>query len=565
MHSIPNMKMIKDNIEEVQNMGASYTRDGLIREVTLNYLENLNPAQPPSDIEGLKTDLIDGINDNISMYNACVYSKDRKFKSTATLPNSVIVEIMLYFRFVVNIHLNGGSYEPAVYCGSGEKEGLYTIEQEALRNAIMPYNWDMSEQDFKEIITKLRSRAPKLELTKDKDLIAVNNGIFDYRLKTLIPFSPKMVFLSKSSVDYNPKARNVIISNPDGTKWDVESWMQSLSGDPEIVELLWQLLGAVIRPNVPWNKSAWMYAASGNNGKGTLCELMRQLCGEESCESIKISQFSNDVFLDRLVQVSAVINDENQPGAYVEVADNLKCAITGDPITINRKYLSKLKFTFRGMIVQCFNEFPKLKDRTPSLLRRLLIIPMGNCFEGCERKYIKSDYIKRDDVLEYVMYKVLHMDYYELGVPQACRDALAEYQEFNDPVVEFWNEFKSEFVWDLLPYKFLYALYKAWHAKFYPSGKVLGKGSFHSDIRTAVRNDLGWEARKNPVTTGTKMDRGEPLIGEYNLADWQDHTYSGMDIDKKYRPCPLRTSYRGLVRTASAGGCGEKDDEEERG
>lgn len=73
------------------------------------------------------------------------------------------------------------------------------------------------------------------------------------------------------------------------------------------------------------------------------------------------------------MQVSAVINDENQPGAYVEVADNLKCAITGDPITINRKYLSKLKFTFRGMIVQCFNEFPKLKDRTPSLLRRLLI------------------------------------------------------------------------------------------------------------------------------------------------------------------------------------------------
>ena len=191
MHSIPNMKMIKDNIEEVQNMGASYTRDGLIREVTLNYLENLNPAQPPSDIEGLKTDLIDGINDNISMYNACVYSKDRKFKCISTLPGFVIVEIMLYFRLVVNIHLNGGSYEPAVYCDSGKNEGLYTIEQEALRNAIVPYNWDMSEQNFKEIITKLRSRAPKLELTKDKDLIAVNNGVFDYSSKQLLRFSPE--------------------------------------------------------------------------------------------------------------------------------------------------------------------------------------------------------------------------------------------------------------------------------------------------------------------------------------------------------------------------------------
>ena len=541
---------------------SAYTRDGLIREATLIFLNNLNKTQPPSDIEGLKTDLIDGINDNISMYNACVYSKDRKFKCISTLPGFVIVEIMLYFRLVVNIHLNGGSYEPAVYCDSGKNEGLYTIEQEALRNAIVPYNWDMSEQNFKEIITKLRSRAPKLELTKDKDLIAVNNGVFDYSSKQLLRFSPEMIFLSKSRVNYNPKARNITIKNPDGTDWNVENWMQSLSSDPEIVELLWQLLGAVIRPNVPWNKSAWMYAASGNNGKGTLCELMRNLCGEGSCESIKISQFSNDVFLDKLIQISAVINDENQPGAYVEVADNLKCAITGDPITINRKYLSKLKFTFRGMIVQCFNEFPKLRDRTPSLLRRLLIIPMESCFEGCERKYIKEDYIKCDDALEYVMFKVLNMNYYELSVPQACKDALAEYQEFNDPVVEFWNEFKSEFVWDLLPYEFLYALYKAWHAKFYPSGKVLGKGSFCSDIRTAIRNNMDWEARENPVTTGTKIDKGEPLIGEYNLTDWQDHTYSGLDPDKKFRPNPLKTSYRGLVRVASIITCGGTEDDE---
>ena len=541
---------------------SAYTRDGLIREVTLNFLNNLNPLQPPSDIEDLKTNLIDGINDSIMLYNASLTYKDRKFKCIGTLPNFVIVEIMLHFRLVVNIHLNGGSFEPAVYCESGEKEGLYTIEQKALRNVIMPYNWDMSERDFKEIIEKVKSRAKQLKLTKNKDLVAVNNGVFDYRFKILMPFSPEMVFLSKSRVDYNPKARNIFITNPDGTKWDIESWMKSLSDNPEIVHLLWQLQGAVIRPNVPWNKSAWMYASSGNNGKGTLCQLMRNLCGEESCESIKISQFSNDVFLDKLMQISAVINDENQPGAYVEIADNLKCAITGDPITINRKYLSKLKFTFRGMIVQCFNEFPKLKDRTPSLLRRLLIIPMGSCFEGCERKYIKEDYIERKDVLEYILFKVLNMNYYELSVPQACKDALAEYQEFNDPVVEFWNEFKAEFKWDLLPYGFLYDLYKAWHTKSYPSGKMLGFKVFCGDIRNAIRNDTDWEAKKNSITPGTKLDVGEPLIGEYNLTDWQDHTYSGLDMNRKYRPNPLKTTYRGLVRVAPIITCGGTEDDE---
>ena len=124
---------------------SAYTRDGLIREATLIFLNNLNKTQPPSDIEGLKTDLIDGINDNISMYNACVYSKDRKFKCISTLPGFVIVEIMLYFRLVVNIHLNGGSYEPAVYCDSGKNEGLYTIEQGHVRTEFQGDNHKAKE------------------------------------------------------------------------------------------------------------------------------------------------------------------------------------------------------------------------------------------------------------------------------------------------------------------------------------------------------------------------------------------------------------------------------------
>ena len=82
-------------------------------------------------------------------------------------------------------------------------------------------------------------------------------------------------------MNYNPNAKNPVIHNPDdGTDWDVESWMADLSDDPEIVNVLWKILGAVIRPNVAWGKAAWLYSESGNNGKGTLCQLMRALCGK---------------------------------------------------------------------------------------------------------------------------------------------------------------------------------------------------------------------------------------------------------------------------------------------
>lgn len=30
--------------------------------------------------------------------------------------------------------------------------------------------------------------------------------------------------------------------------------MAELSDDPEVVRLLWEILGAIIRPLVPWNK-----------------------------------------------------------------------------------------------------------------------------------------------------------------------------------------------------------------------------------------------------------------------------------------------------------------------
>ncbi|NCB94113.1 MAG: hypothetical protein EOM40_16365 [Clostridia bacterium] len=97
--------------------------------------------------------------------------------------------------------------------------------------------------------------------------MAVNNGIFDYDAKTLLPFLPYYVFLSKYRVNYNARAKNVVIHNDsDNTDWDIESWMSDLSDDPEITELLWEILGAVIRPLNPWDKSTWFYSEQSNNG-----------------------------------------------------------------------------------------------------------------------------------------------------------------------------------------------------------------------------------------------------------------------------------------------------------
>lgn len=83
----------------------------------------------------------------------------------------------------------------------------------------------------------------------DRDLIAVNNGIFDYRTKKLMPFSPEYVFTAKSRVNYVPNAVNPHYTMHDGLDWDVDTWFETLSDDPEVTQLLWEVVGAIIRPH----------------------------------------------------------------------------------------------------------------------------------------------------------------------------------------------------------------------------------------------------------------------------------------------------------------------------
>lgn len=190
---------------------------------------------------------------------------------------------------------------------------------------------------------------------------------------------------------------------------------------------------------------------------------MRKLCGKGTYASIPLSDMSKDFMLEPLTRATAIIVDENDVGTYIDKAANLKAIITGDTIAINRKFKQAISYQFKGFMVQCLNEMPRIKDKSDSFYRRQLFIPFTKCFTGEERKYIKQDYLKRTEVLEYVLYRVLNMNYYELDTPQTCQDALNEYKQFNDPVRQFMSEIMSQLVWDLVPFTFLYELYCAWY------------------------------------------------------------------------------------------------------
>lgn len=534
------------------------TKNAITEDTTTEYLNSIDKNNPPEPKQ-IEEELLEKLAYNFEVKHNSVANKGRKWTIPDTLSACQIAMILLYLHHIVRISCTDKLSDEKsllyIYQADGQYKGLYQRDNRVFHKLIYQYNSAATEKDIAEVMKRLDVQAPQVLRNQDPDLVAVNNGIFDYKTKSLSPFSPDKVFLTKSMVDYVPNAVNPKITEPDGHVWDVDSWLCSLSDDPEIQNLLWEIIGAVIRPNVRWNKSAWFYSTTGNNGKGTLCQLMRNICGEASCTSISLSDFNQEFKLAELLHASAIITDENAIGSYVDNAANLKAIVTGDMILLNRKFENVITYRFHGFMVQCLNEYPKIRDRTDSFYRRQLFIPFDKCFTGQERKYIKDDYLRRPEVLQYVLHKVLHMDYYTLSEPTSCVAALEQYKKFNDPVCAFADEFLFSdgiLAWDFVPMGFLYDLYKAWYSKEYPRGNCLSKIEFKRRLTELVQTNGKWELRDGVIKRPKKgMEDPEPLIDEYNLTDWMNPRCTNKDVKRKCMPV-LKATYRDVLILCTA-------------
>ena len=479
-----------------------------------------------------------------------------------------VAQIMIATEPIRRIHCvddstSENSYVVGIYQEYGPDAGTYDTRNTTLSGIIREYCHSFTETEINSVMQQLRETAPPVERCKDRDIIAVNNGLFNFRTKQLEPFDKDKVFLSKSHINYNPNAQPANIHNSaDNTDWDVDSWIRELADDdPEVENCIWEILSAIVRPNVCWNKAAFFYSTTGNNGKGTLCVLMRNLVGASVCASIPLNDFGKDFMLEPLLGATCVIVDENDVGGYIDKAGNLKAVITGDTISINRKYKTPVYYQFHGMMVQCINEMPRIKDKSNSFYRRQLFVPFQRCFTGKERTYIKSDYLYRQEVLEYILNKVLHMTHYTLTTPKASISVMEEYKLYNDPVREFCDEILTQLVWDLVPFQFLYDVYFNWSRHNRPSSIVQGKTKFTKDLLEVLKDYPDWmpppktaDGRYSRFTALGHMNAPEPLIAQYDLNDWKNRNYTvGADINKicTFYPAPT-DRYPGIIRTGSA-------------
>lgn len=100
-------------------------------------------------------------------------------------------------------------------------------------------------------------------------------------------------------------------------------------------------------------------------------------------------------------------------------------------------------------------------------------------------------------------------------------------------VEAFWVAFQDRFVWDLLPWPFLWDLYRQWLRTQGPGTSAVGRTTFIAAVVEIAQadSDGGWNASRRQCRVGDRMSRDEPIAEEYGLEKWRGSFYG----QKQYR------------------------------
>ena len=336
----------------------------------------------------------------------------------------------------IPMKLTGETEDTSTIYSYNFSEGIYTGQEAYINRAIAKLEFRFDPRKYTQVHKYLKTQLPFLSKLENKNLIALNNGVFNSKGKQLEIFNPDYFITSKLATRYNKNAVNNYLAIRD-TYFDVDKWFQSIAnGDEELVKLLWEIVNEAINPNHTREKMAILYG-EGNNGKGTFQAMLTNLIGIENISTLTPHDFSGEFKLEMLQGKVCNIGDDIS-NKYLDDVSNLMSIVTGDPVAVNRKGKSVITARFKLLNIFSANKLPKVRNKSQGAYRRLLIIPFNADFNGqVQDRRIKEEYLKNKIILEYILYKALHLDFERFSSTNATEHMLEEYKEDNDYLYSF--------------------------------------------------------------------------------------------------------------------------------
>ena len=384
------------------------------------------------------------------------------------------------------------------------KEGIYQPAWDIVPKLVRRLEPSFRSADIYETICALSCSCKNVSIYQGLRYIALGNCIYDTYYRYGMKYSPSIVFTHKVQVNYNSEANSPVLGG-----WSIDSWLAELfSNDAELIHLAWQTIFAVVSGYAD-ERIIWLIGRGGT-GKGSFQELLINLVGRNNVASMKLIELDgrNRFATSRLIGKHLVIGDDNPIDKVVTDPSTMFSLVTHDIVTIEKKGKQAYSARLTPVIVQSSNQLIKILGDKEAIARRTLVLPFVSEFnkDGYKRE-IKQVYLKRQDVLEYVLMRALEYDIGDGFKDLRHHPAVREVQGMSMTSIELF----SHYLFSRVKSTFLPNSFMLWAYTQFCEGNGLERGTkeaFHKELKDALPSDWVF---KPTLSTCKDFDEGDSV------------------------------------------------------
>ena len=288
--------------------------------------------------------------------------------------------------------------------------------------------------------TQLKREAPS-------NLIKTTHGVYDLFKNQYIDVGADLYFKQTIDVDLS---KPIDVKNPyyQARELMFETWSQ---GNPDRKNALKFLH---LASHIGYGGNRYMlFVGTGGNGKSTYMNMAIGVTGKDVYQTFSMDQLVDDNALVTIGPTTRLIVGHELPTNYKFnglALSRFKALTTGNPISVNRKYLSNVVISNQGVKLQATNDIPRFVGRDNAIDSRLIIVDFGT-FDH-RHDFSVGDKIK--DLTRYSVDELVGDGYKDFGVDEFYATHLNalvhefQFSSVDDLKLEFSNieaQLKSEY------------------------------------------------------------------------------------------------------------------------